>query len=496
MGLFQRLWLVSFFFGITLFTLSAQTYIEYNDEIRQCYDKIISLKINDALVSIKQLKQNQTGNGAILHMENYIDFFVLFITENQAEYKRLQKNKNIRFEQLEKCSVSQNPYLNFIKAEILLQWALIELKFDEKLTAGSDVYTAYKLLEKNKSEFPDFIENNKSLSIIHALAESVPGWVRKIVGIKGSISLGSKEIELIANHALKDKDYFFREEVACIYTYILFYQLNQKGKAIDQLNKFNLDHQNIPLVTFLKASMYLRNGNNDECLNILNQLKSSGNQLPFYYLDFMKGKSLLFKQDAAAKKHLLVFVDNFKGKHFIKEAYQKLAWYELSINNDLAAYKKYMTLCTSKGSELVDEDKQAVKEAKTTKVPNAILLQSRILYDGGYYSRAQSVLIRNAHSLSDDKTTSLEFNYRMARILQSLKNYPDAIEYYKTTIALGQNSSEYCAASAALQMGIIYEEQKQLKAAKNYYALCLKLKPSEYRNSLHQKAKSGLERLK
>jgi tetratricopeptide (TPR) repeat protein len=191
-----------------------------------------------------------------------------------------------------------------------------------------------------------------------------------------------------------------------------------------------------------------------------------------------------------------MFVDNFKGKHFIKEAYQKLAWYELSINNDLAAYKKYMTLCLSKGSELVDEDKQAIKEAKMVKAPNALLLQSRILYDGGYYSRAQSVLIRNAYSLSDDKVTSLEFNYRMGRILQALKNFPDAIEYYGTTLSLGQNTSEYYAASAALQMGIIYEEQKQIKAAKQYYTLCLKLKPNEYRNSLHQKAKSGLDRLK
>ncbi|MFM2394311.1 MAG: hypothetical protein RLZZ546_2293, partial [Bacteroidota bacterium] len=295
-GLFQRLWLVSFFFGVSSISsiLSSQSYIEYNDEIRKCYDKIISLKINDALASIKQLKQTQGGNGAIVHMENYVDFFVLFITESQSEYKRLLKNKNIRFDLLEKCNITQNPYLNFIKAEILLQWALIELKFDDKLTAGSDVYTAYKLLEQNKVEYPHFIENNKSLSIIHAVAESVPSWVRKIVGIKGSISLGSKEIELIAAHALKDKTYFFREEVACIYTYILFYQLNQKSKAIDQLNKFDLDHENIPLATFLKASMYLRNGNNDECLNILNQLKSSSNQLPFYYLDFMKGKSLLF----------------------------------------------------------------------------------------------------------------------------------------------------------------------------------------------------------
>jgi tetratricopeptide (TPR) repeat protein len=451
------------------------------------------LRIDDARIKLNSIKSKEPNNLALVHLDNYIDFFILFIKENKSDYNDKINFKQQRIDYLESIKI-RDPYFDFIKAEILLQWALIHLKFDDKLKAGSAVYDAYKYLEKNKAAYPQFLNNNKSLSVIHALAESVPNWVRKVIGVKGSIALGKKEIEEIADYAYKNKNYFFREEVATIYSYILFYQLNQKNKAIDELERFKLESKQSPLLSFLKASMYLRNGNNEQCLRVLNELEENPAQMPFHYLSFMKGRSLLYKQDGSALKYLQEFTDNFKGRHFIKEAYQKMAWYELSINNDLVQYKKYMGLVQSKGYALVDEDKQALKEAKSLQTPNTFLLKSRILYDGGYFSKAQAVLIKNEASLSNNKSTVVEFNYRMARILQSLKNYTDAIFYFKETVGNG-GKENYFATSAALQLGFIYEELKQVKNAKYYYQQCLNMDPPEYKNSLHQKAKSGLLRL-
>jgi hypothetical protein len=486
---------IAFFFCICFSTaLFSSSYAQYNTEIRTCYNLIIDLKIDEATQKIAYLKQTQKDNIAIVHMENYIDFFVLFITESKAEYSKRISHKDNRIEYLNTLKIN-DPHLAFIKAEILLQWALIQLKFDEKLKAGSNVYEAYNLLESNKAAFPKFIENNKSLSIIHALAESVPKWVRKIIGVKGSIALGKDEIEKLSLYAYNDKNYFFREEVATINSYILFYQLNQKNKAITELDKFKLDHKSSPLIAFLKASMYLRNGSNDQCLQIIEEYNPSNGQLPFYYLDFMKGRSLLYKLDENAVRYLKIFVDNFKGRHFIKEAYQKLAWYELSINNNVTKYKQYMALCNTKGNDLVDEDQQASKEAQSNKIPNVSLLKARILYDGGYYSKSQQTLIKNAHNLQEVSSTQLEFNYRMARVLQALKNYPDAINYFKITLNLGAKTHEYFSASAALQLGFIFEDQKQKQNAKYYFEKCLNMNPTEYKNSIHQKAKSGLQRL-
>lgn len=481
--------MVSFSFNC----FSAIATIDYNSDIRQCYELLTKLQLDEASKKITLLKKSQPTNLAILHLENYIDFFTLFITENEAEYDKRIGNKEIRLEKLN-ANYVKDPYYNFIKAEILLHWALVHTKFDKKIKAGNEIYEAYKLLETNKKLYPNFIDNNKSLSVIHILAESVPKWVRKLIGVKGSATLGSSEIKLIADYSIKNKDHFFREEVAAIYSYILYYQLNKKKEAVNTFDQFGVDISDSPLLTFLKASIYLRNGENENCLNTLNALKIKSGSLPFYYLDFMKGRSLLFKQDVTANKYLQSFINNFKGKHFIKEAYQKLAWYELSMNNNEMAYRENLTYCKQKGYVLVDEDKQAMKEAKSNLVPNAILLKSRILFDGGYYQKVFDLLTKNENHLSNNITYKIEFNYRKGRVLQSLKKYNDAIPYLNVAVKNSSNSS-YFGANSALQLGLIYEETGDKKSAALYFQKCLAMNPSEYKNSIHQKAKSGLLRV-
>jgi tetratricopeptide (TPR) repeat protein len=476
------------------FDIKSQNRINYTPDIKSCYDLILQLRITEAETYLKTIQVNDPNNLATIHLENYIDFFVLFISESKSEFIKRLPHKEKRIKYLEAISLN-DPQLDFIKAEILLQWALIHMKFDEKVKSGSNILEAYQLLERNKLRYPTFIENNKSLSIIHMLAESLPSSVRRIFSIKGSISLGRAEIESLVEHIKTNKNYLYKEEVIAIYSYILFYQLNQKDKAIKIIEQFDLNHNISPLLTFLKASMYLRTGYNDKALNVLNELKKDPRSMPFYYLDFMKGRSLLYKQDPEALAYLQSFVTNFKGRHFIKEAYQKMAWYELSINNNLAKYKSYMALCQSKGESLVDEDKQALREAKSNVNPNAILLKARILFDGGYFSKAQSVLIKNEILLSTLPSHKVEFEYRMGRIFQALKNYPEAINYLKNAINIG-GKENYFAANSALQLGYIYEEIKQNKNAAVYYKKCLNINPPEYKESLHQKAKSGLQRVK
>ncbi len=208
----------------------------------------------------------------------------------------------------------------------------------------------------------------------------------------------------------------------------------------------------------------------------------------------MKGRSLLFKQDFTASKYLQSFINNFKGKHFIKEAYQKLAWYELSMNNDELAYRENLKYCKQKGYQLVDEDKQAMKEAKANVVPNAILLKSRVLFDGGYYQKVLDLLTKNENHISNNPNYKIEFNYRKGRVLQSLKKYNDAIPYLQVAVK-NSSSSSYFGANSSLQLGLIYEEMGDKKSAKSYFQTCLDMNPSEYKNSIHQKAKSGLLRV-
>ncbi|MCX6209010.1 MAG: tetratricopeptide repeat protein, partial [Bacteroidetes bacterium] len=150
----------------------------------------------------------------------------------------------------------------------------------------------------------------------------------------------------------------------------------------------------------------------------------------------------------------------------------------------------------TKGNESTEADKQALKEAKQGKWWNVILLQSRLLNDGGYNNEA----LKNLQGKTIESFTSieekLEFVYRLGRINDDLHKYDDAIKYYNQAIELGKERTEYYAARAALQIAMIYEKKGNKQQAINYYQQCIDMDDHDYKNSLDQKAKSGIARLK
>ena len=463
-----------------------------NDEIISAYKDITELKMVAGLHKVNHIKLTDPKNAMAHYIENYIDFFTLFIQEDAKLYKSLLKNRDYRLKKI-KESDTNSPYYRFCQAEIILQWATIKLKFDDKISAAKDVYQAYKLLEENKAAFPGFMENNKSLSIIHALAESVPSWVRKLMGIKGSVALGTKEISTLVAKANAENS-IFKNEIVAIYSYILFYSNNKKEEAFRLYDTYKLDHKKNILVAFLKSTMAHKTGRNDLAIKILDERPKGNEYLPFYYLDFVYGKYKLYKLEKDASIHILKFLNHFQGQHYIKEAWQKLAWCQLVIYDDVALYKKYMRNCVEKGKALIDEDIQAQKEAKNTTLPNTILLKARILYDGGYYTKAQNLLILHSKEFVY-KVNDGEYYYRLGRVTDALQNYKDALEYYDLTLVKG-DPDQYYGCSAALNAALIYEQQKKYVKARQYFEKCLNLEPSGYSTSLHQKANSGLDRIK
>lgn len=469
-------------------------YYEYTPTLKLAYKSAIALKLDQAESYLALARQKDPYNLTRYHIENYLDFFYLFVTENEVQFKKREKNKKLRLAILDKANV-EHPQYRFIKAEILLHWALIRLKFDQKLTAGSEIYEAYKLLEANKIAYPQFAENRKSLSIMHALAESVPTFLRKIIGVEGSISQSIDEISSLSKLS-NDRDYMFREEILIIKSYILYYQANQKKEAIETIEEGNLDHTRNPMLAFFKANLALKDGRNDDCIKYLKESPKGSEYLPFYFIDFMLGRSLLYKLDNAADLYLLRFIDNFRGRHYIKEAYQKLAWSQLVFGKGQTLYQSTLKKCISQGEALLDEDKQAMQDAKDNFVPNIKLLEARLLYDGGYFEQAEKELKNSNYLSKSSKSVSLEYYYRLGRTLQSLKKYTDAIPILKSTIKLGINDSRYYACNASLQLGLVYEELSNCESANYYYDQCLSMRPKEYKASLHQKAKSGKERCK
>ena len=212
--------------------------------------------------------------------------------------------------------------------------------------------------------------------------------------------------------------------------------------------------------------------------------------------DFELGYIRLFHLETTESAKLLNnFVTNFKGRYYLKDAYQKLSWcYYLQGNMKMAEEVRKNIL--KKGATDADADKKALKDAKAGTWPNMLLLKARLLNDGGYFSDAAALLQGKTEDDFSSLEDKLEFAYRVARIYDDLGRSDDAIHAYLIAIRLGQYRKEYYAARAALQIGQIYEARGQKSIAIEYYQKCLDMEDHDYKDSLDQRAKSGIARCK
>src|SRR5258708_36733584 len=148
------------------------------------------------------------------------------------------------------------------------------------------------------------------------------------------------------------------------------------------------------------------------------------------------------------------------------------------------------------GSAESDADKQALKEARGGEWPNKVLLQSRLLSDGGYFGEALKCLQGLSSSDLSLPEEKCELAYRLGRIYDGLDRGDEAIAAYLTTIKTGETLKEYYAARAALRTGYIYEQRGDKDRAVAFFEKCLSLKDHDYKNSLDQRAKAGIARCK
>jgi len=486
---------LNLFLSFTNTAISAGKF-EFTPKARKAYQKAINLRFDEARHLLYQLRYEEPDNLIAFHIENYIDFFTIFINEDKEEFKRLAKNKDYRLKQLKKGD-KNSPYYLYTQAELRLQWALARLKFEEYFTAFNEVKIAYRQLKRNSKRFPDFVANKKSMGILHAVIGTVPDnykWgVKLLGGMNGTIEQGRNEIEAVLDYS-KRHDFIFEEETLVMYAFLLLYLKNQDDEAWTIIHSGKLRPEANPLACFALANVAMRTGKNDEAIKLLENRPRAEDYMPFPYLDFMLGNAKLNRLDADADFYLRKYILNFRGKNYIKQAYQKIAWHHL-LKDDEAGYRKYIAKCKSSGASIIDGDKNALKEAKSKNIPQVDLLKARVLFDGGYYKRAYQILSKKRTSDFNQKQFKLEYSYRLGRITHKMDRADEAIAFYQKTIDDGRKESWFYACNAALQIGHIYEDHGQKALAKSFYKTCLSIKPDEYKSSLHQKAKAGLNRL-
>lgn len=486
-----------FFFVCSSYTIQANEF-HFNQNCKNAYKSILSLRLNEGQSILEEEKVTNPNNLIPYYLENYIDFFTIFIGENATTFNELQENKEIRIKKI-LAGNKNSPFYLYTQAEIHIQWAFARLKFEEYISAAYELFSAYNLLEENSKKYPKFYPNQKSLALLHALIGAVPekfNWIVELLGLKGNVDQGLNEFkELISNNENDEYEFLYKTESQVLATFLL---LHLKRTDANEWNLVNLPDSDIKdnlLLTYVLATKAIKLHKNDEAIELLLKRPKGKEYYEFYFLDYLLGILKLRRLDDDSYLYFGRFINHYHGLNYIKASYQALAWYYL-LKGNTEKYYKFIVNCKKKGFTFIDEDVQALKEAHRTTLPNVYLLKSRLLFDGGYYSKALLALgnITNIDKLIIEER--IEITYREGRIYHEWGNFGKAKLNYEKTIEEAQNLPLYFAASASLNLGYIYEIKKDYPNARKYFNLCMKMKDHEYKKSLDYKAKVALDRIK
>ena len=482
------------FFCSSLFAFAGKVF-DFNATCQEAYKEITSLRLSSGQKLTALARQQNPDNLVPEMLDSYIDFFILFFNEDPAEFKRRKTHFETHLSRLADGPAS-SPFYNYCRSVLLIQRACVEIKFGERWSAGWDFRKAFSLIKDNKKKFPSFVPNNMIFGPMQVAAGTIPDgyrWLAGLFGIKGSISNGMTLMQNVINSNDVYAKLFFNE-ASFYYCYILFYIDNKPQQVFQYINQKNLDLVNNHLLAYMAANLAINNKMNEYARNIIQNRNDSPGymQTPVWNFELAYVQLRHLELDDATK-NFEYFISHFKGKFYVKDACEKLSWcYYLQGNTSAANNARQMVL--KKGNAETDADKQANKDAKSGRWPNAVLLKARVLNDGGYNSKALSLL--NTKSAKDFSSTEdqLEFTYRMGRIYDDMENDAAAIKNYLSAISIGENRTEYYASRAALQIGMIYERQGNKAQAIEYYKRCLGMNEHDYKDSIDQKAKSGIAR--
>lgn len=486
---------------IVFHNVTAATF-SMNEGYTAAYMEILRLRFTSAETLIRSERLKDPSNLAYVYLDSYTGFLKSVISEEDIEYTNFITKKSNRANSFESIK-SDSPWRLYSLGQLHLQSSIAEVKAGDYVKAAIDIRKAYNYFVENESKFPSFRPNRAGLGLMHLLIGSVPDsytWIPGIMGMEGDVNKGSRALKdvLLASKQDKDFPYLFHE---CFFlnafiTYNLAGFESGSADLYELINSESLmqEAKKSPVLIYAISSIYSHQGKNDLALSLLLERPQDKSYYEFNYLDYLTGIAYLNKLDNRARVYLLKYVTHFKGKNYLKAAYQRIAWSYLS-DGDTSGYRKYISRVGIFGNAFLENDKEASKEYNRNKTPNVKLLRARLLFDGGYYNKAEGELSALfQETLTTDER--IELLYRTARINHKEGKIQKAKLLYLETYNKGKTLTLYYAANSLLLVGILNEKEHLYNEAYWCYKECLKLRFDEYQSSIHQKAKAGLNRLR
>ncbi|WP_083732998.1 tetratricopeptide repeat protein [Spirosoma montaniterrae] len=477
------------------FTASAQDFA-WTPGLQRAYTDLQKGKLANAR---QMLAREPAQNGVRVFVEDYADMLLLVTTDDDRAFASLSDREDERLDAL-KSLTDDSPWQRVLQAEVRLHWAFVKLKFGREMSASWDVIRAYRLLAENQKRFPAFLPTYKSLGTLHIMIGSVPEnyvWVANLLGLRGNIRQGQQELQRA------QADPIFSLEARLVDLMVRAYVLNftdADGQSLRQLVTANSDNL---LLHFFGATIEQKNGHGEQALAYLNTRPTGAAYQPMPIIENILGDVYLQKgQYNTATAHFRQFLASYRGRNFLKDTHYKLFLCHWLANRPESEARPLLEMVLRVGRTAVESDKAAQKFAEAylkrgASANQKVLMRARLASDGGFTDSALAYLRPYPETRFATLAERAEFNYRMGRIYQR-QNAPDAaIPYLSRALALadtpdGRRDQLSFGASAALQLGYIYQQKNDRIRARSFFQKALSFKHHEYKNSVDNKAKAQL----
>lgn len=467
----------------------------YSHSLNEAQQHLAALRLTRAQQIVKAENIAFPDNVACDYLLLYIEFYKAMIHHNENGLAVFEKLKNSTHERIKSLS-DENPAKLYLLGSIHLQGAFVKSIYNEYISAALEFRSAYQFLNQNHKKFPSYPTTYKDLGALQALLGTFPDsykWIISVAGLSGSFDEGIKMLHNYILHASKEP-FIEQQQAAIFYTLIQLNFGTDKNLAWNFYDRYSKDYAVNLMQNYVRAYVAGKCEHNDDAIAILQAKPISSDYEPVPYMDFLMGNALLNKLDLEGAIWLKKYIAFNPKKYSVKESYQRLAWCAL-MQKDTLKFTVYHRLMQKSGRAPGSEEKLINADLVLGIYPNMQLVKARLLFDGGYYNKAEIMLNSMNPLVLSSKFQRIEYEYRYARIAHELKNWAKAIKYYGNTIEKAQKVDTYLAPNACLQLGLIYLNLHYNDNAKFYLNKVSEYKNYDYKSSIQQKAKAALLQL-
>ncbi len=491
--LYIVLLLPALFFKACPALASGHVYL-YTANCSNAYQMLMALHFDEAEALLRREALANPTNLMVAYLSDYDDCLRLLIHCNRQDYDLRKANLDSRINTLE-LGDRNSPWYRFCLAGVNLRWAMISFQLGDKLKSATRFRRAFALLNDNERLYPNFEYNIVYSGLRQAVVGSLPGsykWLASIFGLKGDVKTGIGQLERFVNTHTELQPMY--HEARLYYLFTRFYIGGRQQEVWDFVNSPVFAERDNLLQAYVKATIGLDYRKAEFVTETLKAASRAPHFADFPVFDYQMGIALLTRLDMSCVGSFQEYLRKTKGDVYIKDCWQKMAfaWY-ITGNRKQAEYCRRQAGIS--GSARLDVDKQAQKFAVGIVWPLQPLLQSRLLIEGGYYSRALALLNGIDKAQLNTPAARAEYYFRLGRAYQETGVFIKALENFDLSVNAGKGRPEQFAARAALHMGLIFEQTGLKPQAITKYKECLAMPEHDFQNSIDQQAKAGLERL-